>query len=107
MPGPLITCSAPSGTASVQLLAPVVGRIFLRGWAASEDTGTAPAKLQILDAQGGNLLTGITLAANESTREFIQAEGTVNEGIPIPTGGLWLVRNTGTSTAVAFYAWAG
>ncbi len=101
----VIFASAPSGTGSLQIVTQTPGqKLFLRGWAAQEDTGTAPAKLQLLDSPGGNQLVPITLAANESVREFVPVESEAGEGIYVATGGLWLSRLVGTTTVTVYYA---
>lgn len=99
------TASLPSGTGNAQIVPAAAGKtIFLRGWAASEDTGTGPAKLQILDAAGGNLIVPITLVAGGSIREFVPAESVAQEGIVTTTGGLYVLRVAGTTTVTVYTA---
>jgi len=95
--------SLPSGTGNAQIVPAVAGKtIFLRGWAASEDTGTGPAKLQILDALGGNLIVPITLIAGASVREFVPAEPAAQGGSRSQPAGFmscaWQARAQSSST---------
>ncbi len=101
----LNTASLPSGTGNAQIVPAAAGKtIYLRGWAASEDTGTGPARLQIFDAPGGNLLVPITLVSGASIREFVPPEDAAQGGIATTTGGLYVVRVAGTSTLVVYTA---
>jgi len=93
----------PSGATSAQIVPPQGSPIYLRGWFVSEDTGLAPAKVQILDKPGGNVLLGVTLAPNESIREFFADEaGGAAAGITVASGQLYKLAVSGTATVTVF-----
>jgi hypothetical protein len=53
--------------------------------------------LQVLDANGGNLVVPVTLAASGSIRELL------DDAIYVPTGELYLSRGAGKSTVTVYY----
>lgn len=90
-----LTLQIPTGTTDLSLIG---GKGVLVGWAVKETTGAAVASFDLLDGQvagGPKLLLPVTLAANESTRDWPLV------WIPFENG-VFLDMNAGSIRGVVF-----
>lgn len=70
---PVLPVSIPTGQSGVVLGGP----LLLFGWSLRESTGAAPAQLDVYDGadQTGQPVATVTLAAGESTRDWLGLPG--------------------------------
>ena len=69
------------------------GACIVGGWSFVETSGSASASFELYDgsSNGGNLITSVTLASNESTRDLIGGHGIMVRN------GVWIQVLTGTA----------
>lgn len=66
----------PFATTAVDVT-PYRGAAILHGWAVKETTNAAPASFNLCDGTGGPVIVPITLATNESTRDWLDGAGII------------------------------
>jgi hypothetical protein len=92
--------SIPFGTLSGTGQFTITGAMRMRGFGVKNTSGSATAEVDIYDGEGsgGQLICAVTLAANESTREWWSGDGiSIEHGVAVVwvsgsvSGSIWVL----------------